>query len=440
MPGFTPLPENLMTGCHLQRMLLGGLLILAPALQASAQVTFSGFVRDGVTAEPLSGATMSLYQHSSPFSGETVDTTVSAADGSYTMSNTLGSMNLRIFTALPGYANSSVFIGSAGGSAVTRDIDLYPEGNGTFEVTVVDATSGEPQSGVTIYFARDSVTASPSTGSDGRISVSLPSQRYSVCTSDYEGGRYLNQCFDGLPSPPYTWSTAPKQLLLPDERLSLRFALTKGAVISGVVRDRQTGEPLANRRVSLQFVPAAGGIVQGGPATLDSNGRYRISNVPTGAYRVSLSLLSQSVVPFYDARRFPDVACHGACPSGEGDVVEIGSESTHELDFALGPAAGLSGRVVDADDGSELAGVELIAFKQRNLSEWEPIHRVRTDADGSYRLDYLPRGSVRLATANAGGYRDQRWPAEPCLQNDCGGGESISLSGGISDAEFNFEL
>ncbi len=426
---------------ELQHMLLAVLVTLAPAMQAAAQVSFSGIVRDGISGTPVEGASMSLYKPSTPWNGETLDETVSAADGSYTLSSPSADSNLQLFTSHPDYADSALFIEHASGSTVVQDIDLFPVGDGTLEVVVTNAASGAPLSGIRINVARDSLVATPVTDANGRVTLTLPSERYAICASDYDGGTYFGQCFDGLPSPPASLFDAPKQLLAPGQLLSLQIALHEGSLVTGVVRDRQTGAPLANRAVSARFTPSTGGssIVQ--PTTLDDDGRYRISTIPDGSYRVSMSLGSQTAVPYYDTRRYPDVACHGSCPSDAGDVVEVSSTAALELDFDLGPAAGIAGTVVAADGGGPLAGVELIAFRQITLfDDWSPIHRTTTAADGRYVLDYLPTGTIRLATANTAGYQNQRWPGDPCLQADCDDGQGISLGGGLAAAPYDFTL
>lgn len=413
------------------------MFVLVPGAAAWA-ATFSGTVRDGVTAEPLGGAALQLYQHTTPFSGEVVDETESAADGSYSLS-AAGGTNLRILASRSGYGSTGVFYGSAP-SVVQRDIDLYPAGNGTLEVRVVDADSAEPLPGIQVFIARDSLVATRTTDAAGRVSISLPSERYAVCTSGSDFNTHFDQCYDNLPSPPAQWSTSPKQLLLPGEVVQLDFALRAGAVVTGIVRDRSSGVPLDSRSVAVAFAPVTGGTALLRYANLDDEGRYRISNVPAAHYRVTLSPLGQSAMPFYDSRLYPDIACHGSCPTGEGDIIDIGTASSHQLDFALGPQAGLSGRVVDADSGLPLEQIELVVFTQRNLWQWLPIGSTRSTADGTYMLDYLPRGSIRLATANTRGYGDQRWPGEACLQADCSLGQTVSLAAGATTGGFDFAL
>jgi hypothetical protein len=89
----------------------------------------------------------------------------------------------------------------------------------------------------------------------------------------------------------------PIQLAAGESRSGVSFSMTRGAVITGVIRS-SSGEPLANVDVTAFRLPLPGGdprLVTSGLSTSDDRGVYRIFELPPGPYVVAGALRRRSL-------------------------------------------------------------------------------------------------------------------------------------------------
>ncbi|MEO8504007.1 MAG: carboxypeptidase-like regulatory domain-containing protein [Acidobacteriota bacterium] len=193
----------------------------------------------------------------------------------------------------------------------------------------------------------------------GRYSIAnVPAGLWSV-DANVHGGRRAN----GRVTVPETFG---------DSVLDLEFG--KGLTLTGhVIRG---GVPLGDASVYVMGQSVAARL----SADTTSDGKFRLEGLAAGTYTVS-------------------VLAHG---SSWSDSLDLEDDRDIEIAFGVGS---LHGRVLDAEDGSPLAGVTLTlesavpdASHMRNLF----TSRARSDAQGQFRIGDLSAGSWTLRGSLAG--------------------------------------
>ena len=110
-------------------------------------------------------------------------------------------------------------------------------------------------------------------------------------------------------------------------------------------------------------------------ATTDEKGRYHISGLPPGTYKVSIA---------------PPEGLTGYSSEREAKVVDRGCAQT---DFRLEPDRRITGKVVDANGlAARDLLMELVASE---VNRWDAVF-VKTDADGKYAFPMVKPGRYRL--------------------------------------------
>jgi hypothetical protein len=172
----------------------------------------------------------------------------------------------------------------------------------------------------------------------------------------------------------------------------------KNASISGVVRDRVTGQPLADFSVST-YVNAtwSGNSIQMGASTrpvqsmTDQQGRYRLSDLPPGEYRISARA----------AQRFGSMSER---------TVMLAGQDLENIDFRIAVDGIITGKVVD-ENKEPLPGVTVFLVEREYfLGSLGSFLRSagRTDDRGVYRIERVQAGHQYLLLAEK---RDLRLPA-----------------------------
>ncbi|REK17450.1 MAG: hypothetical protein DWQ37_06580 [Planctomycetota bacterium] len=179
------------------------------------------------------------------------------------------------------------------------------------------------------------------------------------------------------------------------------YAAAPSRPVTGVVRDAETGQPMAGITVAPELI--AGRRVHGVrsndfiQATTDAQGRYRLEGLPIGTSEIA------AVPP----RNQPYL----------GTVLEVTSQPTQEtttLDLQVKRGVWIRGRVTDGDTGEPVRGyVQYFAFDDNPNTLAVPglmrlvLHSTLADADGRYQIVGLPgRGLLTLLETSA----DDRYP------------------------------
>ena len=181
--------------------------------------------------------------------------------------------------------------------------------------------------------------------------------------------------------------------------------MKKGLPVSGQVLD-DGGNPVAGANVRQGETRSASY-----PATAtDIEGRFRFAHAATGPMTLT-------------------VQAKGHAP--EVRQIEVGA-ATPPVEFRLGPAAAIRGRVVDGQ-GKPVAGAWVVT------DEWHG-HRVldlqtKTNADGTYLLDDAPPDLVKIQVAAAGFANSIENPAVAGEEAVITMSRPLKVSGRVLDAE-----
>lgn len=158
-------------------------------------------------------------------------------------------------------------------------------------------------------------------------------------------------------------------------------------VIRGRVVDARSGRPIANASIALG--PAGAPVST--TAMADEEGWYEVRGLAPGAYLVSARHIGY-LAWHYGQRTFGDPAIH---------LDVAGGEVTTDVDFALRPAAVLSGRIY-GESGEGVQGVDVWVMAERYVMgrpDPSSVGRTTTDEFGSYRVDNLSPGEYVVTAA-----------------------------------------
>ena len=193
-----------------------------------------------------------------------------------------------------------------------------------------------------------------------------PGQAPATTRADGEGRFTLRQLAPGswlLAASRY--GSAPAETEAPAGASGLRLRLTAGGRLSGRVRDRRSGAPIAPFTV----------VVQGGET------RTVTVIAPGGGYELDALALGPAAV---------SVIAPGYAPSPERRVAIPAPPGTATADFELSPGGRLVGTVVERGTRRPLAGAT-VALEGAAAGEGVPVrNEVATDGEGRFELDGLP--------------------------------------------------
>lgn len=165
-------------------------------------------------------------------------------------------------------------------------------------------------------------------------------------------------------------------------------------ILSGRVTMADSGTPVEGAKIELSKIDYSNRIERknlvAGSATTSADGHYRITVQDGSQFRVSASKSGAGTV----VDRLPH-----EFEAGSGGRIRGAREV--KKDFALTPAAAVSGTVVDESD-KPVAGVKVVACARAMegrspFPTYLPRSDVQTDAEGRFRFDDVPTGWVGLS-------------------------------------------
>ena len=177
--------------------------------------------------------------------------------------------------------------------------------------------------------------------------------------------------------------------------------------IHGFVYDTGT-TPLQGICVTIDTGP--GGVSPGAVAT-DSTGSYTLSNLAPGPYKVLFENNNDCGAGAPNPGNWAPQWYHGQTSSATADAVEVtAGNTTSLLDTHMTPGGAISGRALDADTGTAINGVCVLADLDNSGFQ---TSRATTDVSGAYRINNLASGSyvVRFngCPENQGPWIPQAW-------------------------------
>jgi protocatechuate 3,4-dioxygenase beta subunit len=228
---------------------------------------------------------------------------------------------------------------------------------------------------------------------------------------------------------------------------NIDFELKQGGVITGRVTDSQ-GRPLADERVTLGRLDK-----NGRPQSdnyygrnffmfwTDDRGVYRLYGLPEGGYLVSVGAPQSAGMVNYGGTFYPRTFHPDAATESEAKVVEVSEGSVSEnIDITVSDPKGtrvVSGRVIDAETGKPVAGVEitwgLVYDDGKRISGWG-WNGDKSRANGEFHLKGMVPGKYAIFPR---GDSENKFFGEPVTcdlnEGDASGVEiKVSQGGSIS--------
>ena len=158
--------------------------------------------------------------------------------------------------------------------------------------------------------------------------------------------------------------------------------------LSGAVTDSVTGAPLQGVVVDVYDANDAFVIA----TTTGADGQYSVSGLADGTYEVGFDGSSAGYQPQFYAQE-------ASLDSADPVDVTAGTTTT-DIDAALDPGVGISGRVTDVSTGAGVGGVQVTVFDEVNGGS---VGTATTAGDGSYSLSGLPPGTYAVQFQAASG-------------------------------------
>ena len=325
------------------------------ALQSGGQV--SGTVVDSSTHRPLSNVSVTAYDSSGSFAAfANTDST-----GKYALTG-LATGSYRIeFQAFSGgyvtqYYNGKQTLASADPVSVTvghttSGIDAFLSTGGSITGTVTDANQGSALSGISLTaysFSGSSTTYAGSaiTDSTGHYAITgLLTGSYKV---QFSGGSYVTQFYNSQES---VQDADPVGVTYGEATGNINAAVQEAGSIAGTVTDASSQTALASAFATAynsQGIPVAS-------ALTGSNGKYQISGLPAGSYRVGFNQGSnRNYLPQY---------YNGQTSLGSANEITVSTgQTTSGIDAALEPGGQIDGTVTDASTDAPVSGIWVYAI------------------------------------------------------------------------------
>jgi hypothetical protein len=221
-------------------------------------------------------------------------------------------------------------------------------------------------------------------------------------------------------------------------------SLAKGGIIRGVVKEKETGAPVAGARVELGSILAMFGGSR--EATTDAEGKFEITSVPKGTAILMVSkegwfqpgVNQQSAMMVIGARMQGNAAPAGK-DSGKGATVIVSDPGeVIERTLELSHGSTLSG-IVSTPDGVAVAGAQVSLVLEsgggmdRMLAGLFPTPEPRlTDAQGRYEIPGPAPGEKARVVARATGYLDGKSDAVACAAGDAKTDVNVKLRTGAT--------
>jgi hypothetical protein len=294
----------------------------------------SGFVyeSDGVT--PVEGVT--IWIHSETPNGEPIDFgSTSGPDGSF-LATGIFPWSYKVQASKPGlatewydsrnnYVDADVVVVEEGSTVSDILFMLDPGGLVTGHVYGED---GKPISGVRVHAHLTTggwVTLSDPTNPDGGYSLWLSTDRYFAVTNPCDrGDKWIGEWYSNT----YQMANATLvNVVAPDETSGIDFYLAEAGSISGQVYEEDGTTPIAG--ASVYAFPVTGDY-PGAGANTGPDGGYTIKGLPSGTYRVQVTVSGHA----------PQFYRYAADEASATAVTVNAPDDTPGIDFALSPVSG----------------------------------------------------------------------------------------------------
>ena len=286
---------------------------------------------------------------------------------------------------------------------VVSGIDFELEQGGT--ITGVVTGEGIPIDNLHVY-AEDITTGEwkggANTKADGTYKIIVPAGDYRVraCAECFPMHPYVGEYYDDE----YDWDMAtPVAVAVGVVTSGIDFDLVPGGMISGVVTDEVTGNPIFNLEMIIQDYDT--GVVYGGVSTRP-DGSYTFVVPGSADYRVKACATCAGSFLYAD-EWYDDTYAFLLATR----VPATAGVETSGIDFALAHGASILGRVTDNTTGDGIGGVLIAVFEYDSIllgsENWVFVSATFTDPNGYYRTPRLADGEYGIRSGNQAGYANE---------------------------------
>ncbi|BAU99969.1 carboxypeptidase regulatory-like domain-containing protein [Aurantimicrobium minutum] len=358
---------------------------------AASSGAISGTVYDSFTNAPLRGANVYIY---GPDFNANVTTD---AAGKYKFKNVPnGEYSLGVSKWAQRvqyrYSNQRVTVSGASVTVPQVNLDRFSTGSGRVEGVVIDQTTGRTVGGANVsLYSPGGMGKSTKANARGEWAISgLADGSYSVNISPQSSSTYEWREFDQL---------VIDQGATVQRTDYLRSIVQGTSSLTGVIRNSLTYEPIVGAKVT---VSRNQGGFEDKDAVTDSSGRYRISNLPSGAYMIRAEATGFEIAAQTNVSNF-------GAGMGYGGPASLGS-----VDLDEGEAGYFNGRMTPAPEGqATISGIVKTSTDQ--VVEGAYIYAIspttgaylgsaQSDENGFYELQQIPSGQVQINVSSPSMY------------------------------------
>lgn len=316
---------------------------------------------------------------------------------------------------------------------VTSGVNFVLEKGGAISGDITDISTGLGISAawVDIFDVQGNFIGGAVFDGNGSYSTAgLEAGTYYVRSRNMSG--YFDQVYDGIRCVGWCNVTlgTPIPVAIGATTMDIDFALEKGSLIAGTIRDESVGSGIERAWVDIFD---SNGVLVTTSSWTDSSGEYISPGVEPGTHYARVSNASGYLDELYD-----DIPCVGSCDISAGTPISVAANSTVDgIDFELNKGGTISGRVTDSASGLGILQVRVDIYDS-NGSFFTSVY---TDPSGGYTTTGIPGGTYYVSTFNRLGFLDELYDDMLCEMGcDITGGHPVTVVVGETTGGVDFAL